>query len=128
MKHYSIQQLENMADISKRTIRYYIQLGILDRPLGMRKGASYTTKHLEQLITIKRWKEIGVSLERIANILSHHHAGIIQPKQSGDTQIICRIFIVDGVTLDIDKEVSNLSDSQVRTIGRACLETINDIT
>lgn len=54
-----------------RSIRYYAGLGLLDRPVEMRgRTAYYTTRHLLQLVAIKRLQEAGKSLAEIQAALT----------------------------------------------------------
>ncbi len=61
--------------MNKRTVRYYIQKGLVDRPEGVGKGAFYSHTHLEQLLAIRKWKTAGLSLERIQDILATEKEG-----------------------------------------------------
>src|SRR5260370_36950196 len=50
----------------QRTIRYYTTLGLIDRPAEMRgRTALYGTKHLLQLVAIKRLQAEGLSLAEV---------------------------------------------------------------
>jgi DNA-binding transcriptional MerR regulator len=50
----------------RRAIRWYTTIGLVDRPLGMRgRTALYGPRHLQQLVTIKRWQAEGRSLAQI---------------------------------------------------------------
>ncbi len=50
----------------RRTIRYYTTLGLIDRPAEMRgRTALYGTRHLLQLVAIKRLQTRGLSLAAI---------------------------------------------------------------
>jgi DNA-binding transcriptional MerR regulator len=50
----------------ERTVRYYAALGLLDRPAAMRgRTALYGTRHLAQVIAIKRLQGAGHSLADI---------------------------------------------------------------
>ena len=49
-----------------RTIRYYTTLGLLDRPAAMRgRTALYGTRHVLQLVAIKRLQARGLSLAAV---------------------------------------------------------------
>jgi DNA-binding transcriptional MerR regulator len=56
--------------MNKRTVRYYIQKGLVDRLEGVGKGAFHSRSHLEQLLSIRKWKAAGLSRERIQEILT----------------------------------------------------------
>ena len=62
---YSLQELAALVELPERTVRYYIQLGLVDRPEGETRAARYGERHLEQLLEIRKWQRAGLSLERI---------------------------------------------------------------
>ena len=66
---YTLDQLADMTDLPVRTIRYYIQRGLVSRPEGEKKGAYYLRAHLEQLLQIRKWVGAGMSLDRAAALL-----------------------------------------------------------
>ena len=128
-KHYNIKELSALVDMSARTIRFYIQQGVVDKPFGQNKGAYYTQKHLRQLLTVKKYKEAGVSLERITQII-HEEQGddtIDYRVKPGKTEVISRIYLKDGVELTINPERSGLSQQDIRQLGKAVLEFIENI-
>jgi DNA-binding transcriptional MerR regulator len=52
-----------------RTVRYYATLGLLDRPTAMRgRTALYSTRHLAQVVAIKRLQTMGRSLSEIQTL------------------------------------------------------------
>jgi DNA-binding transcriptional MerR regulator len=67
---YRIQDLADMAEVSRRTVRYYVQRGLIDPPLGKGRGSHYTSTHLTQLLNLKKAQEQGASLEEIEAQLS----------------------------------------------------------
>ena len=121
-----MQQLTEISELPKRTIRYYIQKGLVNRPNGAKKNASYTSVHLEQLLKIKMWKAAGINLEPISHLLSHSSSEQ-ETQQPGDVQVVCRIFISPGVYLDINRETSQLTDEDIRAIGRSRLKAIDEV-
>lgn len=52
-----------------RTVRYYVTLGLLDRPSVMRgRSALYSKKHVAQVVAIKRLQTMGRSLSEIQQL------------------------------------------------------------
>jgi len=41
-KTFSIDELASLSGVSRRTIRYYLELALLDRPIGETRAAYYT--------------------------------------------------------------------------------------
>ena len=62
---YSIVELAQEAQVSRRTVRYYVQRGLLPPPEGKGRGAHYTQRHLQVLQLIKQAQLSGMSLEDV---------------------------------------------------------------
>ena len=67
-KRYRIKDLSEIAEVSRRAVRYYIQRGLLAPPNGAGRGSYYTSEHLEQLLALKKAQEKGYSLEEIEEL------------------------------------------------------------
>lgn len=63
---YSIAELASLGGVSRRTVRYYVQRGLLPAPEGAGRGSFYTAQHLDTLIRIRELQEKGTPLEEIA--------------------------------------------------------------
>lgn len=128
-KNYTMKELSAYVDMTARNIRFYIQQEVVDKPFGQNKGAYYTEKHLEQLLTVKKYKDAGVSLERIAQII---HEDETSPKidyqiKPGNIELVSRIHLIDGLELTINPERSGLTQQDIRKLSRAILETMETI-
>ena len=73
---FTLDDLCSLTDFSKRTVRYYMQLGLVDRPIGETRAAHYLEAHLQQLLRIKKLTDAGVSLERVRDVLTGATGGI----------------------------------------------------
>jgi len=62
---YNVDALAEKAGVTRRTIHYYLQRGLLPRPEGGGRGYYYTEVHLERLRQIQEWREQGVPLENM---------------------------------------------------------------
>ena len=63
--HYGIAELAERGGVSRRTIRYYVQRGLLPAPTGLGRGKHYTQAHLDTLVRIRELQEAGVALAEI---------------------------------------------------------------
>jgi DNA-binding transcriptional MerR regulator len=130
---HTLDELCTLVDIPKRTVRFYIENCVVDRPEGVKKGAYYTQKHVDQLLEIKKWQKAGLSLERIKSLLDDTDGGapVPPPKQRhpGDVDVWSHIYIRDGVELLVDPRRSGLSPEQVNRISLALQAVLlNDIS
>lgn len=64
-KRYTAEQLAALAGVSLRTVRYYVQEELIDRPLARGPGAHFTDTHLRQLKRCKLLQDWGFDLETI---------------------------------------------------------------
>lgn len=69
-RRYTIEELVEMTGVSRRTIRFYIEQGLLPPSAGRGRGGYYGGEHLERLLEIKRQREDGRSIESIRRMLS----------------------------------------------------------
>jgi DNA-binding transcriptional MerR regulator len=64
----TIQELARRANVTPRTIRYYVEQGILPPP-GRGRPSEYTDEHLKVLDLVRRLKEQYLPLEEIRSML-----------------------------------------------------------
>ncbi len=62
---YTAEQLAQLGGVSLRTVRYYVQEELIDRPLARGPGAHFTDLHLRQLRRCKLLQDWGFDLETI---------------------------------------------------------------
>lgn len=116
---YSLDELAALVDLPKRTIRYYVQLGLVDRPIGETRAAHYTPAHAEQLVAIKKWAASGLSLERIRDVLRGAEAPLPpRPRGPGTVEVWSHLVLGDGVEFTIEPTRAGLSPEQVRALLR----------
>lgn len=127
-KHYTLKELSTLVDMSMRNIRFYIQEGVVDKPYGQNKGAYYTEKHLQQLLTVKKYKEAGVSLERIAQIIHEEVISKVDYRiRPGKIEVVSRIHLMEGLELTVNPERSGLTQREIRKLSRTILDTIENL-
>lgn len=123
-KHtFTLDELAALVELPRRTVRYYIQEGLLDRPLGAGRGAHYGTRHLEQLLEIRKWQNAGLSLERIRELLvgDPETEGPVPPprrRRAGSIEVWSHLVVDEGIELQIDPRQAGLSPEQVRAFAR----------
>jgi DNA-binding transcriptional MerR regulator len=69
-KSYTISELAEAAEVTIRTIRYYVAEDVLPPPLGSSRASIYTEEHLNRLRLIKILKEEFLPLQEIRALLS----------------------------------------------------------
>ncbi len=133
---YSIGELADLGGVSRRTVRYYVQRGLLATPTGLGRGRHYTQRHLDDLIRVRRLQEAGHPLAEITARLadSFPEPGLPQaaqepaaaggagaatapPADRARTSSWTRIEIADGVELHLRD--ARPGSRQVLSLGEA---------
>lgn len=119
---FNFDELCTTVDMPARKVRYYIQMGLVDRPDGLNRGARYTTRHIEQLLSIHKWQAAGLSLERIRDLL-HGDAEDLPPRkqQPGSIEVWTRLLVAPGIELNVEAGTAGLSPEMLRSFFRQVL-------
>jgi len=126
---YPLTDLCVLADLPLRTVRYYIQVGLVDRPEGETRAARYGARHLEQLLLIKKWTAAGVSLERIRELLHGDLAPVPpRPRAAGSVEVCSHLSVVDGIEVVIEPGRAGLSPEQVRRFIKGVMAAYAEIS
>ena len=116
-RRLSLDELCTLAHVPKRTVRWYIQIGLLDRPVGDGRGAHYLSLHLDKLLRIRQLADAGVSLERIREVLSGAPAAVPpRPRGPGTVEVWSHLVVADGLELQVEPGRAGLSPEQVRAL------------
>ena len=127
VKKLSLDQLSEQADVPGRTIRYYIQKGLIAAPLGEKRGAWYSEDHLSDLLRIRQWQESGLSLEAIAGLLQAKREPPIAPQRRGSIEVRSHLVVTDGIELTVAPERAGLTQAQVRRLFQGVLALLDEI-
>lgn len=124
----NFEELCSTVDMPPRKVRYYIQMGLVDRPDGLNKGAKYNTRHIEQLLSVKKWQAAGLSLERIRELL-HGDASELPPKKQapGSIEVWSRLLVAPGIELNVEAGTAGLSPEEMRNFFRAVMAAYQEI-
>lgn len=112
----SLTQIAEQSGLPERSVRFYIQKGLVDRPEGEKRGAYYTARHLEQCQRIRQWREAGLSLEAIA-ALSRRGDAPEAPAVPG-FEVRTHFQVAPGIELVVAPERAGLDGEQVRELWR----------
>ena len=128
-RSYTLDELCVLVELPRRTVRYYMQIGLVDRPEGETRAARYFQKHLDQLLTVKKWAQAGMSLERIREVLEAERQPQLPfpQRRPGSVEVWSHLLIADGVELKIEPGRADLSPEQVRELLRRVTTALDEI-
>ncbi|HUR15688.1 MAG TPA: MerR family transcriptional regulator [Candidatus Limnocylindrales bacterium] len=86
---YSLQELAKLSDVTPRTIRFYIEQGLLAAPTALGPRARYTDDHLDRLRIIKKLQAGHLPLAEIRARLRGVAAGehLPEPAQVNESAL-----------------------------------------
>jgi len=99
-KKYTIEELCELTGFSRRTIRYYVQSGIIDAPAGRGRGGFYFDSHVDKLRQIRSFQEQGLTLQTIQSRLAEDKT----PETISRQGVWVRYDVAPGVEIHINRE------------------------
>ena len=122
---YGIGDLADLAGVSRRTVRYYVQEGLVPAPLGLGRGSHYGPAHLEQLLKVKALQEAGQTLDEIKRTLGGRgeralRAQTVQIGTSPERSVWRRIAIAPGLELHVSGGVRLPSPGKLNELAAWC--------
>jgi DNA-binding transcriptional MerR regulator len=122
-KTFTLDELCTLTDLTKRTVRYYMQLGLVERPIGETRAAHYTSRHLDQLLRVKQLTEAGVSLERIREVMAGGDTPVpTRQQRPGSIEVRSHLFVAPGLEIQISPEEAGMTPEQVRAFVREVMQ------
>ena len=119
---YPLSELCALVDLPVRTVRYYVQQGLVNRPQGETRAARYGQQHVEQLLLIKKWSASGLSLDRIRELLAGTEPGTPQRnRRPGSVEVVSHLYVADGLEILIEPGRAGLTPEQVRQFARGAM-------
>ncbi|MFH2040036.1 MAG: MerR family transcriptional regulator [Chloroflexota bacterium] len=122
MEEYTLEDLEKLSGMSIRTLRFYIQEGLLPGPDTRGKYARYSKDHLDILRFIDRLKEMHMPLKKIRHLL--------ETMSNEDIERIIRSQTEQNLTFSspqLFNKVENWEDKNNKTERSSALEYIRNL-
>jgi DNA-binding transcriptional MerR regulator len=119
---YAIQDLADLADVSRRTVRYYVQEGLIPAPLGVGRGPHYGQAHLDRLFQVKALQAAGRTLDEIRATLNGGTAlrsarpVVSQPEKS----VWRHLLLAPGVELHVAGHIALPSSGRLFELAAWC--------
>jgi hypothetical protein len=122
---YAIGDLATLGGVSRRTVRYYVQEGLIPAPLGIGRGNHYGPEHLQHLLRVKALQEGGRTLDEIKR--TSVAAGRSRPRVAASAEspalprtVWRRISLSPGVELHVAADVHLPSPGKLHELASWC--------
>jgi DNA-binding transcriptional MerR regulator len=120
---YAVGELARLAGVSRRTVRYYVQEGLIPAPFGVGRGDHYGREHLERILDVKAMQEAGKSLDEIRRALSGSGSkGLPTSTAEGriERTLWRRLTLAPGVELHLDAGVTLPAPGRLQELAAWC--------
>jgi len=118
-QRFSISELATMAGISGRTVRYYVQRGLIPPPDGRGPGRHYGPEHLERILKLRDLQRTGLSLDHATSALT----GLVSEPaidEPIERELVTRLKLGEGLFLEVGPGIPVPTDQQLRDMARRC--------
>ena len=121
---YSIGQLAELGSVSRRTVHFYVQQGLIDPPEGRGRGSYYTDRHLDQLQRVLALQREGLPLRRIQAMPEEAQLEAVAGVPG--RELVMRIAVAPGVTLELALGLgSQMPDAeQLKELAQGCARVL----
>lgn len=108
-KRYSVKQVSDLSGVSKRTLHYYDQIGLLTPAVRTEKKYRYYSENdLLRLQQILFHRELDFSLEQTRDILDDPEFDYLKAMKSHRKKLLQRQEQLDSLVLTLDKTIEKL--------------------
>ena len=111
---YTIQELCESTGYSRRTVRDYVEIGLVDPPSGRGRGGFYNDSSVNKLMQIKSLQEKGMNLAAIID----YFKGEKTVDQSYLRDVWIKYEIVPGIEVSVRRDVEEREGRKVFEIVR----------
>ena len=125
-RSFTIDELAELTGTSRRTVRFYVQSGLLDRPEGTARGAYYTRRHLQRILDIQAWQAEGLTLEGIRQQLTRPVISAA-PKPRSAIEVWTRVTLAEGIEMHLNPEAAGLTVEATRRLTAKIVEALQAI-
>jgi DNA-binding transcriptional MerR regulator len=115
---YGLDELAELGGVSRRTVRYYIQEGLLPAPFGVGRGPHYGPEHLDALREVKALQEAGHTLDSVRQSRS---GALAAPRPEPAARTVWRrLTLASGLELHVRGDVRLPPGSALEELAEWC--------
>jgi DNA-binding transcriptional MerR regulator len=122
-KKYTIKELCELTGYSVRTIRYYIQEGLLEPPAGRGRGGFYFNSHLDQLNKIKALQEKGMKLNSMIEYFQKDQ--VQEPESSRNLWV--KYEVSPGLEINVRRDLEQRERKRIFELIRIAKSIVREV-
>jgi len=117
----SIGELAEQTGVSRRTVRFYVQRGLIDPPVGLGRASHYTQAHVEQIRRVLVLQRGGLQLDDINALPEDVQEAAVEAavEAAPEASLVLRMNVAPGLCLELDAGATPPSAEQLRELAEA---------
>lgn len=128
---YTIDDLCEKTGFTRRNIRYYVEIGLIEPPAGRGRGGFYNDSHLSTLQDIKRLQVRGLRLSAIIEQLKEGPApeirySLADRSISPSKEVWVQYEITPGIVLSVRSDIEDRHTKDISEIVRLATNVMHD--
>ena len=121
-REYTLDELSTLANVTPRTVRYYIAEDLLPPPIIGGRNATYSQEHLDRLLAIGALKDMYLPLREI-----RHRLNTLTPEQMRDPAYLTSLSQAVAVDRAMMKRMGQRGRPESREVRESAAEYLDHI-
>jgi len=120
---YTIDELLQMTGVTRRTVRFYVQRGLIPPPAARGRGRHYGKEHLAGILRIQKLKRAGKRLDDIKEEVPNSRdssGNQTSPEEKARRQVSRILLAKEGVWLEVARGVGVLTEARIDRLAECC--------
>lgn len=121
-REYTLDELSTLANVTPRTVRYYIAEDLLPPPIIGGRNATYSQEHLDRLLAIGALKDMYLPLREI-----RHRLNTLTPEQMRDPAYLASLSQAVAVDRAMMKRMNHRGRPERSEVRESAAEYLDQI-
>ncbi len=126
-RRYTIDDLTRMTGVTQRTVRFYVQRGLIPPPTGRGRGRHYGEEHLAGIQRVLNLKRAGKKLDDIkmeGRQPQETVVGSTAPEETSGCEVTRVLLAKEGIWLEIEHGASMPEPATLDRLAGLCRQEL----
>ena len=114
---WTIDELEDASGLSKRTIKYYAQLGLISPAIGETRSARYSVSHLNEIEFIRNLQNKGYTLKQIQEMKPRAEDTVPKKRKIAAPHLFYEFYLGQGVYIKFDNKDEQFESQTMKELA-----------
>ena len=124
---YTIDDLTRMTGVTRRTVRFYVQRGLIPPPSGRGRGQHYGEEHLAGIRRVQNLKRAGKKLDDIkmeGRQPQETVVGSTAPEETAGCEVTRILLAEEGIWLELEHGATMPEPARLDRLAELCRQEL----